>query len=87
MALDYGYKMKRFALILSLVLLLAGSLMAQSDPHGETDTLFLDQVTARTGREFIINVNVWNDESLGGITVPLIYPAEKLEFLELSFLS
>lgn len=85
MALDYGYKMKRFALILSLVLLLAGSLMAQSDPHGETDTLFLDQVTARTGREFIIDVNLWNDESLGGITVPLIYPTEKLEFLELTF--
>lgn len=77
--------MKNLALTLMTILLLAGGLMAQNDPYGEIDTLYLDQLTVGTGRNFEINVNLWHDEELGGVTIPLIYPTDMLEMPEVDF--
>ncbi|MFW9842768.1 MAG: FlgD immunoglobulin-like domain containing protein [Candidatus Thorarchaeota archaeon] len=85
MAWKFGIAMKTFALTCLMVGLLFGALAAQNDPYGETDTLYLDQVTAGPGQECIIHVNLWNDEELGGVTIPLAYPKEKLEYIGLDF--
>jgi len=77
--------MKKLALTLTLLTLLAGGLMAQTDPYGQVDTVYLDQMTVGSGQEFTINVNMFNDEELGGITMPLKYPVDKLEFQEVIF--
>ncbi len=77
--------MKRLAIIITLIVSCVAGVQAQNDPHGQVDTLYLDKVTVGIGREFIINVNLWNDESLGGVTVPLVYPINKLDFVDLSF--
>jgi hypothetical protein len=68
-----------------VLVLLTGGLLAQDDPYGEVDTLYLDQLTVGAGREFTINVNLWHDEELGGVTVPLAYPIDKLELPEVVF--
>ncbi len=73
-------------LALSILLCLAvADLWAQSDPFGAVDTVSLGQVTVGAGKEFTINVNLFNDEQLGGVTIPLKYPVDKLEFKALSF--
>ena len=77
--------MKNFALTLLISLLLTVGAMAQNDPYGEIDTLYLDQVTVAAGQEFVINVNLFNDDELGGLTLPFIYPTVKLQFLEVDF--
>jgi hypothetical protein len=77
--------MKNLALTLTITLVLTGGLMAQDDPFGEVDTLYLDQLTVAAGKEFSINVSLWNDEELGGITLPITYPTDKLEFREVNF--
>lgn len=80
-----GMKMKNLVFTISLVILTATNILAQIDPHGHLDTLYLDTITVGLGREFVYNVNLWNDEELGGVTVPLKYPVDKLDFVELSF--
>lgn len=78
--------MKRFALILFLLIAISAvDLMAQEDPFGAVDSLFVDQVSIVAGREFTINVNLWNDEELGAVTIPLKYPADKMQFINVSF--
>lgn len=85
MARNYGQIMKFFAYIFLMLTVFSGSLFAQSDPYGDIDSVYLDQMTVGVGREFVIDVNLFNDEELGGITIPLSYPTDKLEFKELSF--
>jgi len=77
--------MKRIVLTFLTTLILAGNLFAQSDAYGEVDTLYLDEVTVAPGREFSISVNLFSDEELGGITIPLTYPKEMLENPEVDF--
>ena len=77
--------MKNFAHTFLILLLLAGGVLAQSDPFGAVDTLYLDQLTVTAGREFSINVNLFNDNELGGLTLPFIYPTDKLEFQAIDF--
>jgi len=59
--------------------------MAQTDPHGQIDTVYVNQVIAGAGKECVVDVNLWNDELLGGVTVPLLYPKDKLELISLDF--
>lgn len=77
--------MKNFALTSILLLLLTGIVWGQNDPIGETDTVSIEPVTISPGQEFGIKVNLWNDEELGAITLPLYYPTDKLEFLSVDF--
>ncbi len=77
--------MKLFALIITMVILLTGVALGQDDPYGQVDTVSIDPVTVSSGSEFSIDVNLFNDEELGGITIPLIYPVDKMEFIEVDF--
>ena len=77
--------MKRLALTLLALAVLTAGASAQTDPFGQIDTLYLDQVTAGAGQECIVRVNAFTDEDLGGVTIPLIYPTSKLEVIEVSF--
>jgi hypothetical protein len=78
--------MKRFILsILVVMLAVAGQVAAQPDPYGTADTVSVDRLNVGPGKEFTVRVNLWNDEILGAVTIPLTYPVEKLEFKELSF--
>lgn len=63
----------------------ASQVAAQPDPYGTADTVSLDRLNIGPGKEFTVRVNLWNDEVLGAVTIPLSYPVEKLEFKELSF--
>lgn len=85
MAKVFGLTMKIFALTTLCCMALFGSLMAQSDPFGQIDTVSIDHVTAGAGKECVVNVNLWNDEELGGVTIPLSYPKDKLEFMSVDF--
>ena len=78
--------MKNLLLIILVVMFAAaGQLAAQPDPYGTPDTVSIDRLTIGAGREFTVHVNLWNDEVLGAVTIPLKYPVAKLEFKELSF--
>jgi len=88
MAGNCGYRMKLKLKLLALSCLLClavTDLWAQADPYGAVDTVSLGQVTVGAGKEFTINVNLFNDEQLGGVTIPLKYPVDKLEFKAVSF--
>ncbi len=85
MAKVFELKMKIFALTILCWLALFGSLMAQNDPNGQIDTVYVDHITAGAGKECVVDVNLWNDEELGGVTIPLTYPKDKLEFISLDF--
>ena len=56
MARNYGQIMKFFAYIFLILTVFSGSLFAQSDPYGEIDSVYLDQMTVGVGREFVIDV-------------------------------
>lgn len=77
--------MKIFALINIILVLLAGAAFGQEDPFGQVDTVYIDPVTVRSGSEFSVVVNLFNDESLGGVTIPLNYPVDKMDFIEIDF--
>ncbi len=77
--------MKTLALTCLTAAILFGGVAAQNDPYGQPDTLYLDQITAPPGQECVIAVNLWNDEELGGVTIPLMYPKDKLDFIDLDF--
>lgn len=78
--------MRRLILtILVISLAAAGHLAAQPDPYGTADTVSIDRIKVSPGNEFTVSVNLWNDEVLGAVSIPLTYPVEKLEFKELSF--
>lgn len=75
--------MKPLVLIfIAAMILLTGDIFAQAD---QVDTVSIESMTVTPGREFTVNVNCWNDEKMGGVTVPLKYPTDKLEFVSLSF--
>ena len=76
---------KLLLVILGVMFVTAGQLAAQPDPYGAADTLSITRLNVGAGKEFTVQVNLWNDEILGAITIPLVYPVEKLEFEELSF--
>ncbi len=78
--------MTRFAYT-SLILLLfcAGIGWAQTDPFGETDTLTIESVEVAPGQTFSVNYHIYNDEELGAVTLPISYPSDKLDFVELAF--
>lgn len=77
--------MKVVALTMMCLMTLAGGLLAQIDQFGAMDTVYLDNVTPPAGQECTVSVNVWNDEMLGAVTVPLTYPKAKLEFVKADF--
>ena len=77
--------MKTLALTTMILLLTAGLGLAQDDPFGDIDTLYLDHITAAAGQECVLNVNIWHDEELGGLTIPLAYPNDKLDFIDIDF--
>jgi hypothetical protein len=68
--------------IVALFLICWADLAAQDDPYGAVDTVYIDNVTASPGKEFSMDVNLWNDEELGAVTITLIYPTDKLEFID-----
>lgn len=77
----------RHILLTILVVSLAAvaPVTAQPDPYGTADTVSIDRIKVNPGEEFTVKVNLWNDELLGAVSIPLKYPVEKLEFKELSF--
>lgn len=77
--------MKSFALTYMVLILLCSSIFAQDDPIGELDTISIGHISVSAGEEFSVSVNLWNDEELGAITLPLIYPVDKLEFQAVDF--
>ncbi|MDD4050865.1 MAG: FlgD immunoglobulin-like domain containing protein [candidate division Zixibacteria bacterium] len=78
--------MRKLLLVIFVVMFAAaGRVAAQPDPYGTADTVSIDRLTVGAGNEFTVHVNLWNDEVLGAVTIPLVYPIEKLEFKELSF--
>jgi len=85
MARNDGYEMKIFALIILLVFTMTCGIMAQSDNYGDVDTLYFSEASASAGEMVSIQVRLWNDEELGGVTLPLVYPTDKLEFQEVDF--
>ncbi len=85
MAKVFKLMMKIFALTIICWMALFGSLLAQNDPNGQIDTVYVDQISAGAGKECLVNVNLWNDEELGGVTIPISYPKDKLEFISLDF--
>ncbi|MCP4566470.1 MAG: T9SS type A sorting domain-containing protein [FCB group bacterium] len=77
--------MKSFAYIFLILLALAATATAQSDPFGEIDTIYLDQQVVNVGREFTVSVSLWNDEDLGGLTLPFDYPMDKMDFISIDY--
>ncbi len=85
MAKVFELMMKIFALTTLCWLALFSSLMAQNDPNGQIDTVYVDNIAAGAGKECVVDINLWNDELLGGVTIPISYPKDKLEFISLDF--
>lgn len=68
-------KMKSLTLLLAVALILmAGAASAQDNPIGKADTvtLVIDQVAEAKWK---ITANVWNDEEIAAIDIPLKYSA------------
>jgi len=61
--------------IIGLLLIMSSGLMAQVDTHGKTDTIFVEpyQIDAKN---WGINVGLFNDEEIVGISVPLHFTSE-----------
>jgi hypothetical protein len=73
-------------LIGCLVLLLtAAPVVAQQDPFGTLDVVYIDSVTTTPGGTVTVRVNVRNDETLGSLSVPIVYDTELLTLTSLSF--
>ncbi|MEE9442864.1 MAG: hypothetical protein V3V99_09385 [candidate division Zixibacteria bacterium] len=65
---------KLLFLILALSILISGTSMAQSDPVGAIDTLTLVVNKIEDGK-WMISVQLWNDEELAALDIPLGYTA------------
>lgn len=61
-----------------MLIALALPAMAQNDLYGAIDTISIDQESALGGSSLQLSVNLFNDEALTGITLPLRFPADKL---------
>jgi len=68
-----------------LVLLVAGSASAQSDPYGTIDLVYIDSVEAGPGRDIQVRVCVRNDETLESLSLPITYEPSILALKEISF--
>ena len=78
--------MKKFALTILMTILLGGVVFAQNDPIGAIDTVYIGQLSVSAGQNISVPVNVWNDGELGALTLPFIYPVDKLEFIDIDLL-
>ncbi len=60
--------------VLAATLALSAAGWAQNDPIGKTDTVTLVVETIQPGK-WVITTNVWNDEEIGGVDIPIKYTA------------
>ncbi len=77
----------RLTFLFAIVLcgLLCCSVFAQSDPFGALDVVYLDSVKAGRGQDVTIGVRLKNDESLGSLSIPLVYDPANLTLKAISF--
>jgi len=72
-------KAKRiFRLALLVFTLIAASLSAQNDPFGNMDTLGVELCSCPRGAKTQVEVYLFNDEELFGLSVPLRFPTQYL---------
>lgn len=72
-------------LVLGVILIVAGSALAQSDPIGMMDVVYLDSVEAGPGQDVAIRVSLRNDEELNSLSVPITYNTDLLRLKSVSF--
>lgn len=65
---------KTFLLILTILIAISGTAMAQTDPVGAIDTLTLVVNKLEEGK-WMVSVQLWNDEELAAMDIPLGYTA------------
>ncbi|MFH1699162.1 MAG: hypothetical protein ABIE07_01130 [Candidatus Zixiibacteriota bacterium] len=65
---------KPFLLIVVLLIMISGTSMAQTDPIGAIDTLSLIVNKIGDGK-WMVSVQLWNDEELAAMDIPLGYTA------------
>ena len=66
-------------------LLTANIVMAQSDPFGEVDLVYIDSVQAAPGQDVMLGVKVLNDEKLSSFSIPIQYDPGLLTLQSVSF--
>ncbi len=66
-------------------LLVAGSALAQSDPYGSVDAVYIDSVEAGPGQEVSVRFSVRNDEPLESLSLPIRYEPSMLTLKAISF--
>ena len=64
---------------------LAGSVQAQVDQFGEIDRVYIDSVSAGPGQDIAVHVNLRNDETLSGFSIPIIYDSDLLAVKAIDF--
>ncbi len=83
----YSGWLRLAAPILAVVslLLLPAPVRAQSDPFGEIDTVSIADVTIRPNASGDVDIHLFNDEALAGLTITLTYPDELISVDSVSF--
>ncbi len=67
-----------------LLLCLAAAGFGQTDP-GNRDTVRVEAAATMPGQDVVVNVSVYNDELLGGLTVPLVWSSSDITLDSVSF--
>lgn len=63
----------------------ANMVMAQSDPFGAIDLVYVDSVQAAPGQDVTVGVNLNNDEKVNSFSIPVRYNASLLTLQSVSF--
>ena len=61
-----------------ICLLMAGFSLADEGKY-ETNTVYLEKVTAKPGEHFAVNVYIYNVDSLAGMQVPIFFRSDKID--------
>lgn len=72
-----------FCLLASLMV--PSGILAQSDPFGEIDLVYIDSVQVAPGKDIAVNFNVRNDEKLSSLSIPITYDENILKLKSISF--
>lgn len=63
----------------------ANIVMAQTDPFGAVDLVYVDSVQAAPGQDVTVAFNITNDEKLSSFSVPVLYDTSLLTLQSVSF--
>jgi len=70
---------KRLILMSVLICLLTAGFSLADEGKYETNTVYLDKVTAKPGEHFAVNVYLYNVDSLAGMQVPIFFRSDKID--------